>query len=96
VLCQHCHRHKLHKRFSRPHAWRAYLVHVRRGGYARDLALPDVKREVARLTRAIAAGESPFDLRPLRPYAQTPGHEWFADLSCDPLTLNSAPARPRP
>src|SRR3982751_6604015 len=34
ALCRHCHRHKLHKRFSRPYAWRAFLVHVRRGGYA--------------------------------------------------------------
>ena len=33
-LCRHCHRDKLHKRFSRHSAWEAYLMHVRRGGYA--------------------------------------------------------------
>src|SRR5258705_7600014 len=36
-LCIHCHRDKLHKRFSNPNLWIAYLAHVRRGGYAREL-----------------------------------------------------------
>src|SRR5689334_17545615 len=46
VLCQHCHRHKLHRRFNRPFAWEAFLAHVRRGGYASELQDPKVKKEV--------------------------------------------------
>ena len=96
ALCRHCHRHKLHQRFSRPHSWRAFLAHVRRGGYARELARPEVKHEIARLTRAFAGGQAPFELAMLRAYPYIPGREWFADLSCDPITVSPAATRPRP
>src|SRR5689334_10537327 len=45
-LCRTCHRDKLHKRFARQSAWKAFLAHVRRGGYARDLNDEEVKKEV--------------------------------------------------
>ena len=35
ALCRHCHRDKLHKRFSRPIAWSAYIAHIRRGEIGR-------------------------------------------------------------
>lgn len=84
ALCRNCHRDKLHKRFLRPHGWRAFLEHVRRGGYARDLADPAINREVSRLAKAFAEGEPPMPLATLRPYVHTAGQEWFASLSCDP------------
>src|SRR6185295_5191989 len=58
-LCRHCHRDKLHKRFTRPMAWEAFLAHVRRGGYARDLRDPGTKAEVTAYLAARAQGESP-------------------------------------
>lgn len=96
ALCRNCHRDKLHKRFARPHAWSAFLAHVRRGGYARDLKEPGVKRDVVRLARALAAGGPQLSLEHKRPYGATPGREWFATLSCDPVTISPAAIRPRP
>jgi hypothetical protein len=94
-LCRHCHRDKLHKRFLRPQAWNAFLAHVRRGGYARDLKIPEVKREVLALQAAVARGEA-LQLKPIRPYSQRIGEEWFASLSTDRESLLSASSRPRP
>ena len=53
----------------------AGLPRQRLEGYARELALPDVKRDVVTLTRAMAAGETPFDLQPRRPHPHTPGQD---------------------
>ncbi len=53
ALCRHCHRTKLHKRFAQPSAWMAFLDHVRRGGYARDLKVPSIRREVAQAQRLL-------------------------------------------
>lgn len=44
-LCRNCHRDKLHKRFWRHNSWFAYIAHIRRGGYARDLKNPASKKE---------------------------------------------------
>jgi hypothetical protein len=98
ALCRNCHRDKLHKRFARPHAWLAFIAHVRRGGYARDLAAPELRREVATLAKALSAGEPPSALPSLngRTYASTIGEEWFANLSCDPTTVSPGGPRPRP
>lgn len=95
ALCRNCHRDKLHKRFTRPVAWQAFLAHVRRGGYARELRHPEVKKEVARYQAAIERGEV-ASLKQLRPYNQIPGKEWFAALPLDPATMTSKSARPRP
>lgn len=95
TLCRHCHRNKLHKRFHDVAGWRAFIAHVRRGGYARDLQDKAIKDEVRRCKLAILAGE-PFVLRSLRPYAGTVDQEWFANLRLDPQSLNDPVARPRP
>lgn len=79
VLCRHCHRQKLHTRYSRPVVWQAYLAHVRRGGYARDLEDPLIKREFVSCCNALKHGQA-FLLRNLRPYTRNIGEEWFASL----------------
>jgi hypothetical protein len=96
ALCRNCHRDKLHKRFARPHGWLAFVAHVRRGGYARDLAEPELRREVAALAKALSIGKPPFGLSCRRAYASTVGQEWFANLSCDPIAVTPAAPRPRP
>lgn len=89
MLCRDCHVHRLHKRFSNPARWSAFLAHVRRGGYARDLKeSADIKREFEQRVSA----SKPDDLvtpRRLRPYPHTIGQEWFARLSTDPRCLTS-------
>jgi hypothetical protein len=95
ALCRNCHRDKLHKRFWRHSAWQAFIAHVRRGGYARDLKNPAIKREVSACQQAIEHGET-YILRQLRPYSRTTGLEWFANLRMDPESLTDISARPRP
>lgn len=98
VLCTHCHRFKLHKRFTQPgkELWLAFLAHVRRGGYARDLKEPGIKKEFADY-RSGKLAES--DLRPLNTNARTGTSGWFetlASLSTDPAILCQAhPVRVR-
>jgi hypothetical protein len=94
-LCRHCHRDKLHKRFWRHSAWQAFIAHIRRGGYARDLKDPTIKRELEVCRKAIEQGAS-FTLAPLRPYAGVVGSEWFANVRMDPESLSDPTARPRP
>lgn len=93
-LCRHCHRDKLHKRFWRHSAWITYLAHVRRGGYARDLKIPELRREILMYQKALERGETPT-LAQLRPYAGAPGTEWFARLSLDEGDLTNPASRPR-
>ncbi len=96
ALCRNCHRDKLHKRFFRPAAaWHAFIAHIRRGGYARDLKDKATKTEVAACQAVIEKGER-FSLRVLRPYRGVAGHEWFAHLRLDPESLTDPLARPRP
>jgi hypothetical protein len=95
ALCRHCHRDKLHKRFWRHAAWHAYVAHVRRGGYARDLKDPKVKSELQAYKVAIENGQ-PYSLAQLRPYTRPIGQEWFAKLRMDPESLSDPKARPRP
>ncbi len=94
VVCHHCHVHKIHTRFIRPTAWQAFLAHVRRGGYARDLKDPAIKKEFDACNEAIKKGQT-FELVALRPYTQTIGQEWFARLNLDPASLTDPKARPR-
>lgn len=95
ALCRYCHRTKLHKRFADVAGWQAFLAHVRRGGYARDLRDKEIKQEVRLCKLAIQAGE-PFTLPALRPYAGIPGQEWFSNLRLDYESLTDPGARPRP
>jgi hypothetical protein len=94
-LCRNCHSDKLHKRFWRHSAWRAFVAHIRRGGYARDLKDQIVKKELEAFRVANERGEFPT-LRELRPYKGTPGLEWFANLRMDSESLSDLSARPRP
>jgi hypothetical protein len=94
ALCRNCHRDKLHKRFSRHSAWHAFIAHVRRGGYARDIKDKAIKKEVDAYRAAIDKGES-ISLGQLRPYNRKIGDEWFADLRMDLESLADPSARPR-
>lgn len=96
VLCRNCHRDKLHKRFARPFSWAAFLAHVRRGGYARDLQDKRIKGEIDALARALATGANHGPLQRLRSYSAVEGEEWFATLSVDPVTISPEAPRPRP
>jgi hypothetical protein len=82
MLCTACHS-RVHKRFTQPLAWRTFLAHVRRGGYARDLTRAEIRAEVAAYRRALNAGRTPSELLPLREYAGPVGREWFSNLSLD-------------
>ena len=94
TLCLHCHRDKLHKRFQRPELWAAFLAHVRRGGYARDLNNPFIRIEFEYYRSLVKKGKAAV-LRKLRPYTKTPGMEWFAQLRLDGESLRDPAARPR-
>ena len=95
TLCRHCHRDKLHKRFGRPAQWKAYVAHVRRGGYARDLKDSAIKAEFQACQIAFEKGET-FTLRPMRSYLPPVGKEWFANIRMDVESLSDPSARPRP
>lgn len=92
VLCRHCHRDKIHNRFTRPEVWKAFKAHVRRGGYASEWNDPAIKREIAAFMKA---GES-YPLMPLRPYSGEVDREWWESrLATDPASLTAQWARPR-
>lgn len=94
-LCRFCHRDTLHKRFWKHSAWQAFLAHVRRGGYARDLQEdPSIQQEFEVYRASLARGET-ATLRQLRPYTKTPGSEWFAHLRMDIESRTDPMARPR-
>ena len=92
ALCRHCHRDKLHKRFNRPFAWSAYIAHIQRGGYARDLKDLEIKKEVDACKDAIEKNEV-FTLKNLRPYHHEIGKEWFVNLRMDIESLSDPLAR---
>jgi len=94
VLCLHCHRAKLHKRFQRPELWAAFLAHLRRGGFASDLNNPFIRIEFEYYRSQVKKGKTAV-LRQLRPYTKTPGKEWFAHLRMDIESLRDPSARPR-
>ena len=96
ALCGNCHKDKLHKRFFRPkESWDAFLAHVRRGGYARELKDPVIKKELLAFKAALQRGET-SSLRQLRPYIGVIGKEWFANLRMDEESRSDPTARPRP
>lgn len=95
ALCRHCHRNKLHKRFSDAIGWQVFLAHVRRGGYARELKEQAAVQELKAYRTAVERGGA-SSLRTYRPYQRVIGSEWFAALRMDVESLKSANARPRP
>jgi len=94
AVCQTCHR-RLHNRFKAPHAWTAYKMHLRRGGYGSDQRTEAIARELSKLAKALEAGK-PFPLSPLSREKVLTGREWWELLSVDPQTLTDPGARPRP
>lgn len=80
VVCRDCHIYRIHQRVAHPNAWTLFLAHVRRGGYPREMRNTTVKSELSNARKAILSGEA-ANLKPLRPYAQVVGHEWFSQLS---------------
>jgi hypothetical protein len=90
ILCIHCHRAKLHKRFSDPSGWLAFLAHIRRGGYARDLKISSVAREVKGVKTALMARRG-ADLEILRERQTSDLLGWFSALSTDVQSLACGP-----
>ena len=95
ALCRDCHRDKLHGRFWRHSAWQAFLAHVRRGGYARDLKEDPLILQELDAYRASLARCEPTALKQLRSYTKTPGTEWFATLRMDIESRTDPKARIR-
>lgn len=102
-LCRNCHRDKLHKRFDDIKFWEAFLAHVRRGGYARDLTEEaedsGIKKEFDVYLAAIKRGDTLIaPLRQIegRTYTRIVGKEWFANLRMDRESKWDVTARPRP
>jgi len=99
ILCQHCHRQRLHRRFDRPFHWLAYLEHVRRGGDGSDLNTdpPDPDQFIAWL-EALKSGKpfEPLPAIPGRQYRHKLDQEWFAGLTMNPASLTGTPFRCRP
>jgi len=93
-LCRSCHRYKLHKRFTNPKNWYAFIAHVRRGGYASDLKDKHIKKEVKLYQKAADEGTQ-FELENLRPYSHKIGGEWFANIRMDIESLKDPNARLR-
>jgi hypothetical protein len=91
-LCRSCHRYKLHRRFWQHSYWQVHIAHVRRGGYSSDLKHAEIKKELSTYRYAIEQGKK-FTLRQLRPYQNTPGLEWFANLRMDVTSLTYSNAR---
>lgn len=83
----------LHKRFAAPGRWRAFLAHVRRGGYARDLQESETRREFSAFKKAKASGKE-FELRILRSDRAFKSKEWWEQLTLDPACAE--PGFPKP
>lgn len=99
MVCHHCHVQKIHARFRFPHRWKAFLAHVRRGGYASDLygedVSPELTREFEACCEAFKTGQ-PRTLKRLRNYRGDVGQEWFAQLSVAEISRSAPASRPRP
>jgi hypothetical protein len=90
VVCRLCHL-RIHTRFKHPMAWRCFLAHVRRGGYARELRETQVKWEFVAWRRALGSDAELPLLRQVRPYVEISGSEWFSKLSREPVISSSQP-----
>lgn len=72
--------------------WRAYKLHLKRGGYGADLKIPKYAREMKSAVLALEREETP-KMEPIRPLAG--GDLWWDGLTIDPASLTEAWARPR-
>jgi hypothetical protein len=91
-ICRDCHR-RVHQRFTAPLAWLAFVAHVRRGGYARDLLRAAIRTELARYQQSLARGEPPPKLTVLRARSAVPAADWFSKLQAGG-TRSSRAGRP--
>ncbi len=94
VMCQICHRQKLHGRFAHPQNWQTYCAHVRRGGYGRDLKNPKVKMELRAYQAELKKGNRPPALQPIKGRIARRGG-WWTKLTCDREILVRFDSRPR-
>jgi len=94
ALCNLCHVHRLHARFSNAELWETHKAHVRRGGYSSDLKRPAIAAELAAFRTAFKRKEC-YNLQILRSRADT-SDEWWEKLLTDPSQLTDSTARPRP
>lgn len=85
-LCTHCHKNKLHGRFRNPSLWKAFLAHVRRGGYAREWLEPTLQREI-RVFRAALQRIETAHLATIR--HRDIQDAWWEKLSTERQTLTS-------
>ena len=81
ILCRTCH-DRIHKRFASPERWKAYIAHIRRGGYGKDLKIYQINKEYKKKIEAIQKNID-FKLPILRSYhlADKLPNEWFAKLA---------------
>jgi hypothetical protein len=96
VLCRDCHIYRVHQRSRHVKSWLAFLEHVRRGGYAREMRNPEVKAELAAFRAAVDRGHPVPQLTVRRTYPCMPGREWFAELSVESRNEADPLLRPRP
>ena len=94
VLCQVCHRQKLHRRFQNPNVWLTYCAHVKRGGYGRDTKRPEIKSELKDYQAALARGEIPIPLAKLN-NRSVRRDGWWVKLTCDRAVLARFDSRVR-
>ena len=94
AVCKTCHG-RLHKRFKSPHAWEAYKLHLRRGGYGSDLKSPPLARQISNLAKSLQSGSS--SVLPQLPLPRKPSSAiaWWEALSVDPEALTASWARQR-
>jgi hypothetical protein len=94
-LCRTCHRSKLHKRFKNPIGWYAFIAHIRRGGYAKDLKIKSIRKEYDVYKKNLSGPTPPIPLEIIRPYKHKIGSEWFANIRMDIDSLSDPDARLR-
>jgi hypothetical protein len=94
AVCKTCHS-RLHKRFKNPHAWAAYKIHLRHGGYGSDLKIGIMAKKITELGSAVKAGLVPPSIQFIRQKSLTET-EWWEKLSVEMRTLTDPTARPRP
>lgn len=92
AVCKRCHR-QLHRRFEKPIAWKAYKLHLKRGGWSSDLNDSKIIAQLKSAEQALALGQ-PAALPSLRP--SPAGPPWWDNLTTDPASLTAAAVRPRP
>jgi hypothetical protein len=95
IVCRNCHIYRIHQRFAHPIAWRVFLAHVERGGYARDMRTPQVQHELKTYRDALKSGTALPQLKALNGGGRSIKGEWFSELTLDPASIDDKAYRPR-